>query len=335
MDKKNEMKIYYLRYHVLMLLTGFLIPACGQDNETRYITENGYENCIEISNSICRVVIDPNVGGRVLKYELHGKNILHEDPSMDGKMYVPGEEFGRLSAGRIDIGPQQVSPKRPLLFFGKWDGKITGERTAELVSQADTVTGVQLVRYFALDEKTSRFRITQVIRNITNDTVRYCYWGRSFAKGGGISLTPLNPHSRYPRGSIVHGPGSVMDYQPAPEKNVRIREGILEIIGPPERPKFGMDSYPGWLAYISRDDLLFVKKFPIFQNRVYGEMAGYTTSIWYNGLDQVEIEPFGPLENIPPGEEASFSVEWYLETYPYPPDRKANLDEIRKIIINL
>jgi hypothetical protein len=201
-----------------------------------------------------------------------------------------------------------------------------------MVSTRDEATGVQLVRYFKLDPESSHLEITQVMRNFSDDTVRYCFWCRSFAKGGGISLTPLNPHSRYPKGYIVHGPGMVMDFRPADEENVRVREGVLEIIGPPERPKFGMDSYPGWMSYISKDSLLFTMKFPVYPDRVYGEMAGYTTSVWYNGEEMVEIEPFGPLEVLNPGDAASFTLHWYLHEYDYPEDRKADLMEIKKMI---
>lgn len=304
----------------------------AQFPHSRIISENGYEGCIELVNEQTRVVLDPNAGGRVLRYELNGKNILQEDPSMDGKIYVPGEPFGRLSAGRIDVGPQQVSPPRPALFFGPWHAEITGEREAVMVSLEDISTGLQLTRRFRLDNRTSRLEITQAMSNVSDDTIRYCYWGRSFAKGGGISLTPLNPHSRFPKGYIIHGPGPVMDYMPAEEENVRVRDGILEIIGPPGRPKFGMDSYPGWLAYISRDSLLFIKKFPVYPDRVYGEMAGYTASIWYNGMEMVEIEPLGPMEVLAPGAEASFTVNWYLLEYEYPVDRRADLDEIRSLV---
>jgi hypothetical protein len=316
------------------LLGGVILfqVARAQYTGTRIISQDGYDACVELSNASTRVVLDPNLGGRVLRYELHGKNILHEDPSKNGKLHEPGTEFGHPPAGRIDIGPQWISPKRPALFLGAWEARITDHRQAVMTSMQDTSTGVQLTRYFTLDAESSHLQIRQVIRNVSDDTVRYCYWGRSFAKGGGISLTPLNPHSRYPRGYLVHGPGLVMDFMPADEEHVRIRDGILEILGPPARPKFGMDSYPGWLAYISQDHLLFVKKFPVYSHRVYGEMAGYTTSIWYNKEEMVEIEPLGPLEIMAPGTSSEFTVDWHLMEYTYPEDRQADLDQIRALI---
>lgn len=48
-------------------------------SQSRIITENEFKNCIELSNKTVRVVLEPNIGGRVLKYELNGINILYVD----------------------------------------------------------------------------------------------------------------------------------------------------------------------------------------------------------------------------------------------------------------
>jgi hypothetical protein len=79
-----------------------------------------------------------------------------------------------------------------------------------------------------------------------------------------------------------------------------VRDGFLEIPGPPPQKKFGVDSYAGWLGYITTDDLLFVKRFPADPDRAYGEVAAYTISIWYNERQMCELEPIGPTETIRP-----------------------------------
>jgi len=56
---------------------------------SKFITSHGYENCIELSNGVCRVVLEPNCGGRVLVYEIEGKNALYIDPSQNGFMPTP------------------------------------------------------------------------------------------------------------------------------------------------------------------------------------------------------------------------------------------------------
>lgn len=303
-------------------------------NGIRIVSEHGYDNCIELTNDRIRVVLEPNMGGRVLRYELDGNNILHADKTQAGLLY-PDIPSGHLASGRFDIGPEKIVPSRPLLFFGPWDSEITGDREAVLISQKDSSTGVQLVRRFKLDEVGSRLECTQEIINISDELKRYCFWARTFVKGGGISLTPLNSHSRFPKGYITYGPGNIMNYEPEDEPNVRSREHILEIIGPPVRPKFVMDGDIGWMAYISTDSQLFIKTFTVYTDRIYGEMTGATSSVWYNGEEMVEIEPIGPLEIIEPGESVAFTEYWHLLGFPYPHNKLTNLNAIRSIVDSL
>jgi hypothetical protein len=317
------------------LLPCSLISCSETSNEgAAVISQYGYDNCIELTNSDVRVVLEPNIGGRVLIYELNGKNVLYRDSSQDGMIYKPGLRLSP-AGGRCDIGPEKTAPPRPALFLGKWDGKITGSREAQLISQKDTSTGVQLIRTFRLDERGSTLHYTQTIKNISDETKHYCFWSRTFVKGGGISLTPLNPRSRFPKGYLIYGPGNVMDFLPKEEPNIRTRNGILEIIGAPERPKFVMDVSDGWLAYITKDDQLFVKKFNVYPDRIYGEMSAANVSIWYNKDQVCEIEPIGPMETIRQGEEVSFSETWYLMDYPYPANQTPDQEELLAIIKDL
>jgi hypothetical protein len=304
----------------------------AQFQGTRILTERQYPGCIELSNDSVRVVLEPNLGGRVLAYELKGKNVLYVDDAQDGLVYE-GKNL-HPSAGRSDFGPEKTVPAHPLLYLGKWSAKVTGAREAEMMSQKDSASGVQLVRKFKLAKSGSRLEFTQVIRNISTSAKSYCHWSRTFVKGGGISLLPLNSQSRYPKKYMVYGPGNIMNFMPESEENIRIREGILEIIGPPALPKTITDTETGWLAYITRDNQLFIKKYPVYPSRIYGEMAACTACVFYKPL-YCEIEPIGPMETIAPKREAAFTEYWYLFDYQYPADKKADLKYIQNIQKNL
>jgi hypothetical protein len=305
-----------------------------QSEGAHLITQNSYQGCIELSNGTTRVVLEPNLGGRVLVYELKGNNVLYIDPQLNGWIYKPGDKI-EPSAGRFDIGPEFTVPSHPALWFGKWTGKITGPREAELISQKDTATGVQLVRKFKLADNSSFLEVTQVIKNVGNQVRRYGHWSRTFVEGGGISLTPLNPNSKYPKGYIIYGPGNIMNFLPDNEDNIRVRNGILEIIGTPSRPKFVMDGDAGWLAYLTNDNQLLIKKYTVYPDRVYPEIAASTTSIYYFKEQFCEVEPLGPMETLKPGEEVSFTERWFLLDYPYPANKFADLDDILRIIKEL
>jgi len=315
-----------------MLMT-LVIQCYSQFAGARVITERLYPNCIELFNDSIRVVLEPNLGGRVLAYELNGNNVLYVDATQDGLVYQP-DVYIHPSAGRFDIGPERTIPAHPKLYLDRWIGLITGNREAQMISQEDTVTGVQLIRKFTLSPSGSRLACTQVIRNISKENKNYCHWSRTFVKGGGIAMAPLNPNSRYPEKYLIYGPGKVMNFQPESEQNIQIRENVLEITGTPSQPKIITDGYQGWLAYLTNDHQLFVKTYATYPDRIYGEMAANTACLFYKAL-YCEIEPIGPMELVEPGKEVSFTEYWYLFDYQNLAQKKNKGSEVMEIIDHL
>ena len=58
-------------------------------------------------------------------------------------------------------------------------------------------------------------------------------------------------------------------------------------------------------------------------------------SIWYPPRDKLnacEIEPIGPMETLKPGEQASFTVDWWLLENQYPNDGNVDPLPIAKLV---
>ncbi len=292
-----------------------------------------YRGCLRLENDVgTSVVLCPQAGGRVLEYAQRGVNVLHLNPGQRGWHRASGAPAVDPCGGRFDVGPERVIAPHPDLWLGDWTGELLGDGRARLVSQRDSATGLRLVREFALAPDSARLTCTQRISNESDRTVMCCHWSRTLAVGGGIVLIPLTPHSRFPKNYIMYGPGPVMNFQPV-DPNIRIRDRFLEILGMPANPKLGMDSAAGWFAYLMRSDLLFVKRYPVHPERVYGEMAGLTISIWYYKDEMCELEPIGPRELLAPGASASFTEEWELLRCRYPQAAtNVNLDEIEHLV---
>ena len=306
-----------------------LVGTSGAEPGAAVVEFFGYDDCIELKNDTTRVVLCPAAGGRVLVYAFHGTNALYLDPAEEG--WVAGSDTPPImSAGRFDIGPEKVIPRRPTLWSGRWRGEITGPRAARLTSAADRATGVQLVRDFQLDPETTRLDCTQTIHNVSKETKEWCHWSRTFALGNGICVIPLTQPSRFPHNYVMYdGPGILV----APEDpHIRTRDGFLEITGVPKYPKLGMDSYAGWFAYLMDNDLMFVKRYRTFPERVYNEVAGLTISIWYPQDRRVELEPIGPRERLAPGEAASFTEVWWLLPFDFPTDRTVDLERMERAV---
>ncbi len=277
----------------------------------------GYTDCVALTNDTTRVVLCHQAGGRVLEYSLQGKNVIWLDPTQQGWEWTPDGPTVNPCGGRFDIGPEMLVPKRPLLWAGRWTAEAVGPRAARLTSAEDPATGVQLIRDFVLDAATSRLRCTQTIRNVSPRTTAWCHWSRTLAVGGGIVVIPLTPHSRYPNDYVMYHDGSLINPRPV-DPAIRSRDGFLEIVGPPKFRKLGMDSQAGWFAYLMPNDVLFVKRYPVYPDRTYNEVAGLTISIWYDANIRCELEPIGPMETLAPGAAASFTEEWQLEPFAFP-----------------
>ena len=85
-----------------------------------------------------------------------------------------------------------------------------------------------------------------------------------------------------------------------------------------------------------RNDLMFLKRYPTYPDRAYGEMAALTISIWYKDDVVCELEPIGPKENIAPGESVSFTEDWWLAPCRFPGDDKMiDLDGVKKTVDGL
>ncbi len=295
------------------------------------VDENGYRDLVELANDRTRVILDPHLGGRILKYSFDGINVLHEDVRQDGWVYTGSREH-EPCGGRFDIGPEAITPQRDTLWLGRWRAEITGTRSARLTSEPCPDTGVQIIRAFELAGKSSHLKCTQIVKNVTSESKRYSQRSRTLAAAGGICLVPLNPVSRFPRGYIVCGPHDSLALRPADEPNVRVRAGILEIVAAPTEPKFAVDSQEEWLAYLTRSGRLFLKRFPIDLRTGNGEIVGNAVSVTYQESGACELESIGSWDWIYPGKSVSYTEHWWLFDYPYPADRMPDLQKIQDLI---
>lgn len=322
-----------------LALIAFLISAAGPDLQpvgvraAEVITYHGYSKAIELKNATTRVVLCPEVGGRVVEYSLNGANVLYLSESE--KAWKPGMK-PESSAGRFDIGPEYIIPRHTQLWSGEWAAEITGPHSAVLTSKKDSATGVQLVREFVLDKSSSHLRCTQTIKNISTETHEWCHWSRTFAVGKGICVIPLTPpqatpKSRLPMGYVMYEDRGLIGVRPK-DPQIRKQNNTLQIFPTPRKPKLGFDSYAGEIDYLAPNDLLFVKRFPTFPNRVYNEVAGLTISVWYPDRAMVELEPIGPREVLAAGQSASFTEDWWLAEYKFPGiETTVNPSELAKV----
>lgn len=316
-----------------LLGIGFTSAAHGQSSRLRIpknVEFHGHQSAVELNAGPAKVYLAPGSGGRVLQFTFGNRKALYLDDA-DGHP-EPGKP-AMMSAGRFDYGPELVVMPHPTIWSGVWESESTGPRSVRLMSPKDDQAGVQLRRDFELAEDgTPRLRCTQTIINIGDKPQELCHWGRSFSPGGGIVLIPLGDRpSRFPAKYAMYEDSAIINVRNVDDR-IRERDGFIEVLGPPRKPKLGFDTYAGWLAYLLPDDTLFVKRFPTYPDRVYNEAAGLTLSVWYPG-PKIELEPIGPRERLAPGERATFTEDWWLLEFPFPKaGESVDLKQLRKIV---
>jgi hypothetical protein len=277
---------------------------------------HNYTQAVELKLGKTRAVVCPQAGGRVLEFSVDGVDALYLDDGEKG--WRPGKP-GPTSAGRFDYGPELTVAPHPKAWAGEWTAEVTKANSVKLTSPREDA-GIQLVREFRLVPHGTAVGLscTQTMTNVSDVTREVCHWGRSFSPSGGICVVPLGDRpSRFPGKYAMYEEGAVINVR-AKDDNIRERDGFLEVLAPPRKPKLGFDTYAGWLAYVTPNDRAFVKRFPPYPDRVYNEAAGLTLSVWYPVGRQIELEPIGPRERLKPGESASFTEDWWLLEHSFP-----------------
>lgn len=313
-------------------------PLAGSAQVVKHFN---YTQAIALKRGTALAILSPEAGGRVLDFSVDGKPAMYLDEQE--KEWQPGKS-GSISAGRFDYGPELVTTPHQKLWSGDWTGEIVGPCAAKLTSPRDEVAGIQLVREFSLSSEATvdgkpvapSLICKQTILNISNKVQEVCHWGRSFSPGGGICLIPLGDRpSRFPSKYAMYEDSAIINVRNKDDL-IRERDGFLEILAPPRKPKLGFDTYAGWLGYLMPNDTLFVKRFATHPDRVYSEAAGLTLSVWYPTGPRIELEPIGPCERLKPGESAAFTEEWFLTTHPFPKNgQQVNLKEFHSQVTGI
>jgi hypothetical protein len=289
----------------------------AEEPTARTVAFHGYNKAIELTRGKTRVVLCPQAGGRVLEFAVNGVHALYLDDAE--KKWQPGKPSS-ISAGRFDYGPELTVTPHPKTWSGAWSAAIAKDGVVTLTGPREESAGIQVVREFRLvpHEGVVGLACKQTLRNIGKEVREVCHWGRSFSPGGGICVIPLGDRpSRFPSKYAMYEDSAIINVK-ATDERIRLRDGCVEILAPPRKPKLGFDTYGGWLAYAMPNDALFVKRFAADPDRIYNEAAGLTLSIWYPAGPRIELEPIGPRERLAPGQSASFTEFWWLLSHPFP-----------------
>ncbi len=325
MKKRNTYKPY-----LIIVFFGILFHSNNAYSIVEKIEYRGWENCYRLSNSKISVIINAAAGGRIMAYERDGINIIYENPDQDGKLLADylKNKFDP-DGGRFDYGQELTTrDKHAITFMGEWHGEIMNDHCLKIISQPDRNLGILSVRMFELDPITSQLSVTQIMKNISSEPTSYFFWGRTLVKVGGKLLTPLNPKSAMPGNWGRYIWGDPVEFKvDTSDPGVQIKNNMFSLVPTiAGNEKYGTDSREGWMAY-GYKGLLFIKKYHFYENMSYTEHFNQTNIFYTNKKLFAEMEPISPTALLQPGEEYSYSENWYL--IEYPPASDINFDIVK------
>jgi hypothetical protein len=305
---------------------------------------------VYLRNDLVTLVAVPDIGGRIMAYDLGDYPFLFVDRDLAGKLFSPEEHLGdgSLAAWKNyggdktwpapqgwDNEDEWHGPPDPALDSGRYtllnlecEGQ---EASVQMLSPPDPRTGLQITRQVALRQGSSRIALDLSFTNISEKARRWSIWDvvqlraeRSLA-GGRLApetscmvTAPLNPHSRFPRGYQVMF-GEEDNPQWTVESENRLFAGHYRW----EIGKVGLDSTGGWIAFSnSAQGYAFAARFAYFPDAEYPDQ-GASVECWTVGKGKVanldyaqsqiylmEAEVLSPLYTLQAGERRSFRIEW-------------------------
>ena len=304
----------------------------------------------EISNGLIRLVAVPDIGGRIMAYDLGPYAYLYVDRQLAGKLFSPEENQGDSSLAAWknyggdktwpspqgwDNVDQWAGPPDCILDTGRYqlDASRADSESAiiKMTSPVGSPTGVQIARQVTLRPGSSRVTLDLSFHNISQRKIRWSIWdvvqlaaervdpdGRLAPETECVVTAPLNPESAFDVGYyVMFGDPQNPQWHSDRESGLFFGDYKWQI------GKVGLDSRGGWAAFVNKgNQQTFVARYLSYPDDEYPD-NGSGVEFWTVGRGKVanldyeksdiylmEFEILSPFQHMDPGQTASFQIEW-------------------------
>ncbi len=262
---------------------------------------NGWES-LELSNAYTRVNIVPELGGRIMNYQLDSHRFLWVNTSLEGQLspasgLAPDGTWLNWGGDKLWLAPQGwdnseqwPGPPDPVLDGGKYQAEVVqqeeGSCAIQLTSPPNACTGMQLSRTVHLQEHSSHVNIVATMTNIGTIARRWGIWSVTQLNVGNRDGEGWNPEIRtyVPVDADRHnGQGYRVMYGEVNNPQFRLIDGLLQTHYERMVGKVGLESAAGWVATVDgRSGNVFVQRARYEADAEYPD--GASIEIWTNGL---------------------------------------------------
>ena len=288
-------------------------------------TARGWGDCYFLSNGRVTATICPQVGGRILQYQLGDDRVLAEQRQYDGKTLATHGKYFHPGGYQLDVLPylDRKTPGYDDQRAGPWDVEVTGPYELRLSSSRTNPMGFHLTKTLSMDPETGALRVAQTITNHSKKAVTFGLWDRTWTSGARYVFFPVRTGRRFKAGwDFTENSKRWRDIPMIMASGqYSLHEGLFVVDGKRSihNAQIVAECDAGWMAW-AKNDLLYVKRFPFHPEATYGFDGGANVSVFTGGvkLPVIEIEPTGPVQAIPPGESRTLRVVWELRRLEQP-----------------
>jgi hypothetical protein len=321
-----------LRFAFLLVVAGFFVspaqastaPPVHSACQVRPATFEGW-NAEELANDWVRLMVVPQLGGRLMQVEFGGHPYLFVNPRYKGK-YVPPAAVGKQ--GWVNYGGDKIWPLPEGHGEGYWPGPISdalddGEYKLTITSQnkpctirldgpADPATGLQYSREISISDDSPRISFHAVMKNATDHEIRWSMQSVTqydTADSGNPAdfnhnfwaFSPVSPQSAYSDGYRVRN-------GLADDPSYEVRHGMFTLHWLYLENEVWLDSNAGWVGIV--DDYAkygMIERYQYFEDQEY---PGKASVIFYKNGAALEVDDKGvPTVRSNHPEEAPYYME--------------------------
>jgi hypothetical protein len=316
----------------LFLFLGASLFAQGTETQIESVEDhNGWGwKSVVMSNGLVTVATMPDIGARIMQYDLGNHSSIFVNPAMTGKVGTPNQNGSWLNYGGYKVWPAPQSRwswiPPVILGVGQYSHEIV-DQTSDSVSvfvrsEKETWTkhsmlpGLVSERRAVVYKGTSRVKVEQTFVNTTSKAMNWSIWDVTQAKvQHGNEQDYENFWVYFPiktEGSVFGSTGVKTSASSSAWKG-EVAPGIYGVQFRPDGKKIFADSPEGWIAYVDeRDGYAYLKLFDIWEGADYPD-DGARNEVWVNSSPAYfEVEVVSPIWDIEPnGGKITFVEDWY------------------------
>lgn len=290
-------------------------------------------NSLTLETAYVKLDVVPELGGKIMGYNLRGTQILWHDAKKEGYIekeqgYGYGQKFFNPGGAKVWPAPQGWSGKN------EWPGPpdnvldgspYEGSRSDSLITvtgpkdTGEGRTGLQYKHSYSLTPYSSIVNLNLTMTNVTDRPVTWSLWHLATvpADSGTTAYVPANKGDW----KVIFGDKANPQWKDA-------QNGVFSATYEKKVGKVGMKVREGWAAwYDASEGIAFVLRFPAQKGAQYPD-GGSQFEIWSSGAGTVhannqdttseynpdasymELEVMGPLVKLNPGQTSALDVSW-------------------------